>query len=291
MRPLGRFRDPAPSRWAYRMHRLMLTPTFRFFLRAGLPFACMFLAVTVYLTDEDRRKTLLEGAAELRRQIEQRPEFMVTLMAIDGASDVVATELRETLPVIFPVSSFDLDLDAIRVHAVALDAVAGASVRVRSRGILQLDIEERVPAVVWRGRSGLELLDDEGHRVASLARRVDRPDLPLLAGEGAAEVVPGALALLEVAMLIEPRVRGLLRVGERRWDVVLSRDQRILLPETDAISALERVVAMDEVQELLDRDVTVIDMRNPTRPTLRMAPDARSAFREATLTTPEGNNR
>jgi len=291
MRSLGRFRDPAPSRWAYRMHRLMLTPAFRFFLRAGLPFACMFLAVTVYLSDKNRRELLLEGAADVRRQIEQRPEFMVTLMAIDGASDVVATELRETLPVTFPVSSFDLDLDEIRGHAVSLDAVAVASVRVRSGGVLQLDIEERIPAIVWRGRSGLDLLDDEGHLVAPLARRADRPDLPLLAGEGAAEVVPNALALLEVATLIKPRIRGLLRVGERRWDVVLDRDQRILLPETDAITALERVIAMDEVRDIFDRDVMVIDMRNPSRPTLRMMPDALSTFREATLTSPEENNR
>ncbi|MFC6759445.1 hypothetical protein ACFQFQ_08000 [Sulfitobacter porphyrae] len=31
--------DPAPSRWAWRMQRLMLTPGFRLMLRAGVPFA------------------------------------------------------------------------------------------------------------------------------------------------------------------------------------------------------------------------------------------------------------
>jgi cell division protein FtsQ len=49
-------------------------------------------------------------------------------------------------------------------------------------------------------------------------------------------------------------------VGERRWDVVLDRDQRILLPETEPGRALERVLALDQAQDLLDRDVTV-DLR------------------------------
>lgn len=286
MRPLSRLRDPAPSRLTYRMHRLMLTPAFRLFLSAGLPVSVVALAVGVYFADEDRREALVEGAAEMRRQIEQRPEFQVRLMAIDGASDAVAEELREGLPLDFPMSSFDLDLGAIRESAEEIDAVASASVHVRTGGVLQLDVVERIPAAVWRGRTGLELLDGEGHRVAALAHRNGRSDLPLLVGEGAETAVPEALALLDVAGLIAPRIRGLLRVGERRWDVVLDRDQRILLPEVEAPAALERVIAMDEVQDLLDRDLTVIDLRNPRRPTIRMSAAAAQTFRDSSLITP-----
>ena len=281
MRPVTGFRDPAPSRWAYRMQRLMLTPAFRLFLRAGLPLGCLALAVSLFFADEDRRVTLLETAADLRRQVEQRPEFQVKLMAVDGASDEVAGELREILPVDFPVSSFDLDLEALRVEAEALDWVAEAAVRIRAGGVLQIDIVEREPKVVWRGRTGLTLLDGGGHAVDTLERRTDRPDLPLLAGDGAERNVPEALALLGVARLIEPRIRGLLRVGERRWDVVLDSDQRIMLPETGAVAALERVIAMDQVEDLLARDITVVDLRNPRRPTLRMGPTAAETFFDA----------
>ncbi len=287
MRPLGRLRDPAPSRWAYRMHRLMLTPAFRFFLRVGLPVGCVLMALSIYFADAERREALVEGASDMRRQIEQRPEFMVNLMAIDGASDQVSTLLRDVMPVSFPVSSFDLDLEGIQTLVEEMDAVANASVRIRSGGVLQIDVVERIPAVVWRSRTGLELLDAEGHRVAELSQRRDRHDLLLLAGDGASKAVPEALALHQAAQLIEGRVRGLLRVGERRWDVVLDRDQRILLPETDAVAALQRVIAMNEAQELdlLQRDVTVVDMRTPDRPILRMSPDAATAYRDAVLTT------
>ena len=69
-------------------------------------------------------------------------------------------------------------------------------------------------------------------------------------------------------------MRGLVRMGERRWDVVLDRGQRILLPEANPVRALERVIVLDEVQETLARDVVVVDMRLAARPTLRMSENA-----------------
>ncbi|MEL6644001.1 MAG: cell division protein FtsQ/DivIB [Pseudomonadota bacterium] len=280
MRSLSRFRDPAPSRSAYKLQRLMLTPAFRFFLRVGLPLGCVALAAGLYLSDEARRDALIYAAADVRRQIEERPEFMVNLMSITGASAEVDEDIREIIPIDFPVTSFDLDLEQIRARAEEIDAVASARVHVRT-GVLEIAVEERIPAVVWRARDALELLDADGHRVASLERRTDRPDLPLLAGEGAQNAVPEALELKAVSTLIAPRIRGLLRVGERRWDVILDRDQRIMLPEEGAVQALEKVIALDEARQLLARDVAVIDMRNPTRPTLRMGGTATELFRES----------
>ncbi|NNF24593.1 MAG: cell division protein FtsQ [Rhodobacteraceae bacterium] len=279
MRSLIR-RDPAPSRWAYRRQRLMLTPLFRFFLKYGLPVGILGLATGLYFAEAERREAMIVAAGEIRRQIEERPEFMVNLMAIDGASAEVAEDIREIVPLDFPISSFDLELTEIKERAEELDAVARADVRIRSGGVLQLDIAERTPAVVWRTEDGLELLDAEGHRVAELARRADRPDLPLLAGAAAEDVVPEALTLLQLSAPIERRIRGLLRVGERRWDVVLDKGQRIMLPEADPMAALQRVIALDQARDLLARDLTVVDMRNPDRPTLRLGQNAVETFRE-----------
>jgi cell division protein FtsQ len=55
--------------------------------------------------------------------------------------------------------------------------------------------------------------------------------------------------------------------------VVLDRDQRILLPEVAPVRALERVIVLNETQEMhqmLDRDVAAVDMRLADRPSLRM---------------------
>jgi cell division protein FtsQ len=70
-------------------------------------------------------------------------------------------------------------------------------------------------------------------------------------------------------------------MGDRRWDVVLDRDQRILLPELDAVRSLERVIALDKAEQLLNRDVLAVDLRNADRPVLRLAPAALVKLREA----------
>jgi cell division protein FtsQ len=272
-------RDPAPSRWAYRMHRLWLTPLFRSLMRVGLPAFAAAMAVGIYLGDADRRAALVATYAEVKREMQDRPAFMVTLMAIDGASDPVAEAVRKMLPIRLPTSSFNLDLEAMRATIAQIDAVASTQLRIRPGGVLEVAITERVPAVLWRSATGLEMLDATGHRVATLTTREARADLPLIAGEGAEDLVPEAMQLFAAAEPIYGRVRGLVRVGERRWDVVLDRDQRILLPEESPVAALERVIALDQAQDMLGRDLVIVDMRNEDRPTIRMSADAVSEMR------------
>jgi len=273
MRPLiltKRARDPAPSRWSYRAQRLWLTPLFRQLMRVALPLCSALFFASWYLGDPATQRAIIDKVAEIRRSVAERPEFMVKLMAIDGASAELGGDIREVLPVDFPVSSFDLDLDAMKTVIEDLDAVGSVDVRVRAGGVLQIDITERMPALVWRDRELLELLDADGRRVAAIAHRMHRYDLPLIAGEGADRAANEAVSLFAAAGPLEPRLRGLVRMGERRWDVVLDRDQRIMLPETGSVEALEQVIALDQAQDLLARDISVVDMRNAHRPTLRM---------------------
>lgn len=266
--------DPAPSRLKYRLQRWMLTPGIRFGLRFGVPFFLIFAAASAYLADEGRREGLMAMVADARSAIEERPEFMVNVMAVDGAGPSVAQDIREVMPAEFPVSSFDLDLEEIRDAVTGLDPVKSASVRIRPGGVLQVDVEERTPALIWRSRQGLALLDKNGIHVAELGRRSLHPDLPLIAGRGAAAKADEALRLFAAARPLGPRLRGLVRVGERRWDVVLDRGQRIMLPSRNPVQALERVLAVSEVQDLLERDVAAVDMRLAGRPTVRMAENA-----------------
>ncbi|MCA8868782.1 MAG: cell division protein FtsQ/DivIB [Rhodobacteraceae bacterium] len=290
MQPLGTSRrDPAPSRAAYRIQRLWLTPMFRTILRAGTPAFLILGAGFWFLSDAARVENLAMRVSELRQSIEHRPEFMVNLMRIENVSDEVAEDIREVTAVDFPVSSFDLDLAEMRGRIEELDAVAGAELVVRRGGVLEVTVHERMPAIVWRSRDALELLDETGHRVAALDHRTDRADLALIAGDGADQAVPEALALLATAGPIADRVRGLLRIGERRWDLMLDRDQRIMLPENDAIAALERVLALNEINELLARDLVAIDMRDGRRPTLRLGEAAVEFFKQIT-TNPTGDD-
>lgn len=266
--------DPAPSRLKYRMERLMLTPLFRLLLRFGVPCLLTFGIASWWLSVDENRMKIIDTYSDLRSQVESRPEFMVNMMAVDGASDLVADGIRQMLPLDFPISSFDLDLEAMRATVVSLDPVKAARLYVRQGNVLQVDVVERIPVVLWRNEQGLQLLDDEGYLVGPAFVRADWPELPLIVGEGADAYVTEALDLIAAAEPLSARLRGLVRMGERRWDVVLDREQRILLPETDAVQALERVIAIDQAVDMLERDLMAVDLRLPQRPTLRMTDGA-----------------
>ncbi len=270
MRPMTPKSDPAPSRWAYRMERLMLTPMFRKVLKVGVPFCLAFLGGTFYFADEARQQKMALAFTEMRQQIETRPEFMVNLLAVEGASRTTEAHIREIFPIEFPISSFDLELDQLRELIEAMPSVANASVRVRQGGVLVAEVAERRPVALWRNRNGIGIVDVEGVIVGAVLKRTERSDLPLVVGEGAEKALPEALSVLRAARPLSGRVKGLVRMGERRWDVVLDRDQRIQLPAIGPVRALERVIVLNQVQDMLERDLVVVDMRLADRPTIRM---------------------
>jgi cell division protein FtsQ len=305
----GMRRDPAPTLWSYRYQRLMLTPAYRRLVRLGLPVAASLVAGSLWIAQEGNRALVVDTWTAALDRVQERPEFMVASLEVVGADRALAEAVRDLVPLRSPVSSFDLDLEAIRAEVATLTAVREVRVRVRPAdapaeaesaegartgevpehapdapedapgSVLEVAVVQRAPVAVWRHVDGLRLIDAEGVMTGMIASRGDRADLPLIAGDGARDAIGEALALFAAGAPIAPRVRGLVRMGERRWDVVLDRDQRILLPTDGAVPALERVVALHQAQELLDRDVSVVDMRLGERPTIRLGQPALNVLR------------
>ena len=274
-------RDPAPSRLQYRLERMWLRPIWRRAARVGIPAVLVAVTAGIWLSDQDRRALLTDGVQQVMDKVQSRDEFQVRTMTVEGASPVVDKALRAMLPVDLPASSFDIDLTALRLQVMELDVIESIDLRIKPGGILSAVVKEREPAILWRHARGIEILDKTGHRVASVTSRDVRPDLPLIAGEGADLAVTEAMALVDAAGPILPRVRGLVRRGERRWDLVLDHGQRIMLPATGALTALEAAMAIDRAQDMLGRDIAVVDLRHPSRPVMRLGIDARNTIRQA----------
>ncbi|SFS14412.1 cell division protein FtsQ/DivIB [Yoonia litorea] len=286
MRPLIRrdtpsapSRDPAPSRFGYRLQRLMLTPGFRGTVRIGVPLLLIGAIAGSWYSKPENRIFLSQTIAEAQRDFQERPQFMVRGSRIEGGGAEVTEIVSAFLPDAYPLSSFDMDLDAIRVEIEALDPIKSASVRVGQNGLLEVDLTPRVPVAVWRDGQDLRLIDAAGVVSGQISARSERSDLPLIAGEGAEAEIAEALQLFATAGPLLQRVRGLVRMGERRWDLVLDGNLRILLPDRGAQRALDRVLALDAARDMLSRDIAVVDMRNPARLTLRLNEEAAIALR------------
>ncbi|MEM9013454.1 MAG: cell division protein FtsQ/DivIB [Pseudomonadota bacterium] len=277
MPALGRRRrkDPAPSLWRYRLERLFMRRWVRFGLRIVVPAALCLGLLASLAADPAVRAKLAETIQATRDAVVTRPELQITRIEISGLQELPEALVREVVPLHLPAPALTLDLDRLRHRLEGLDAVVSATVRAEADGTLSIAIVERMPVAIWRHAGRLTLIDRDGIGVAKLASRRDRPDLPLLVGEGAGDAVPEAARILAATGPLTPRVRGLVRLGARRWDLVLDRGQRILLPEEAPVAALRHVIALHHAEEILDRDILHVDMRMPATPVLRLSDHAR----------------
>lgn len=285
MQPLkaSRLHDPAPSRVKYKLERLWLTPLYRALIRTGLPVLLVGVSILTYLNDADVQVKIHKHMDMTRTAIEQRPEFMVKEIRITGATERVEKHMAQVMDISFPLSSFQLDLVQLKAVFEGIPAIENASLMLGAKGVLEVGIVERAPAVVWRGDEGLMLLDAQGQSAGFIEARHMRGDLPLISGDGITDKITEALNIYRTLAPISGRVRGLLRVGARRWDVVLDRDQVLQLPEDAPIPALERILALHRVQDILNRDVSVVDIRDGRKPMLRLSSPALEEMKKLRL--------
>ncbi|MDA0362306.1 MAG: cell division protein FtsQ/DivIB [Proteobacteria bacterium] len=262
---MARVFNSGNSRVGYRLERLWLTKYVRVFVKCILPVGICLSIIILYSLEQNRSQYWIDKFFGVIEHVANKPELSVKLLSVEGASVSLDQEIRNTIPLRLPASSFDIELDNIREAILKLPAINNANIRVVSGGILKIQVEERIPALVWRNQVGLFLLDKEGKMVGSIGSRAERSDLPFIAGEGANSRIFQALKLMELAAPIFTRILALEWVSNYRWDIVLSDSQRILLPPNNPELAIDRFLLLNETYDILARKISRIDMRNESR--------------------------
>jgi cell division protein FtsQ len=172
--------------------------------------------------------------------------------------------------------SFDPRLARQRLELI--EWVESAIVERRLPSTIYVKLKERAAVALWQRDGDFVLIDRQGRVV----RTVD-PDyygyLPLIAGAGAPGQITALSLLLQEVPVIGRRVRAAVWVGQRRWNLTLDNMVQVMLPEEDAAAALKILAELDRKQQLLSRDVAVVDLRLPDRMVVRLAnpPDASTA--------------
>ena len=262
--------DPAPSRVAYRIMRLLLIPRLRLIFTLGFPSLLIFCATLGLFININVWENISAIKKNLKLAFVERPEFMIKVASIDGSSDELANEIREILPLDFPVSYFDLDIKYLHKVVNEIPAVASAAIKISAGGVLQINVAEKSPAFIWRKDNVMSVIDETGSFIRIANSRVDYPKLPLVVGEAADLAVSEISSLMQANEYFKDHVRAFIRVGERRWDLILENNVRIMLPQREFLAAFDRLMLMNEAGSLLSGRLSNIDMRLVVRPTVRV---------------------
>ena len=271
---------PGPSRFDYRVQRIakrLARYRLVFFVFAIAVIGTAMLRMDAFAP---LRSAISAEARAIAGAMMTRPEFYVAGVRITGASDALAVRIRAEAAGAIAASSMEIDLADLKAHLVDFGAISDARLRLDPGGWLSIDVDERVAVLLWRDIDGqLWQIDESGVRIAEVAARRDHQDLRLVLGAAAPEAAREALEIFAALSSLQPRLRGLRRMNGRRWDVLLGQSTTLMLPATDAVAALDRVRAWHIADGLLDRDIAAVDMRLPTRPTVRMTAKGFETFR------------
>ena len=218
MREVRPARDYAPTRIGFRFRRMLRSVGFHRFATLWAPLLLVVASIGWIASQAELREQIMAQVETAKRDALGRPEFAVTRLTIEGASPEVEAALRRQLAYTIGASSLTFDAERARRRAEALGWIRSAQARLEAPRTLTVTVTLRQPALIWRRSEALTLLDATGAAMERLESRAAHPGLPLIAGLGANKpaAVNEAMAIFRKAGALAPRLRGLVRVGERR---------------------------------------------------------------------------
>ncbi|PHP67586.1 cell division protein FtsQ [Zhengella mangrovi] len=160
--------------------------------------------------------------------------------------------------------------EAARERIAELPWVQEASVQKVYPGTLQVKLAERTPFALWQQGDAISVIEQDGKVIAPY-RNGKFAALPLVVGDGAAEKASMFIAGMKRFPSIAGRVKGYVRVADRRWDLILDNGVTVKLPERGELAAVQKLVALQADQGLLDKDIVAIDMRLDERIAVRLS--------------------
>jgi cell division protein FtsQ len=190
---------------------------------------------------------------------------------VEGRGRTPMPEVMAALDVKKNAPILSLSLAAMRDRLQAVPSIREAAVERTLPDALFVRIVERQPVALWQNQNTLSLVDDQGVIMQGLDITPYR-NLPLIVGEGAPKHVAELMGILGGSPEIARQFASAIRVGDRRWNIRLHGDVELKLPEDNAASALARLEGMDKEDNILERDIKVIDLRVPDRVFIKLSP-------------------
>jgi len=194
--------------------------------------------------------------------------FVVDRVDVMGEGRLSEKDVRRVLGVHDGDYLFDLDLRAAQSRVENLSWVEKAIVRRLWPDRIVVQIIERKPYALWQNQGIIQLVDHSGIAI-SQAALFDYPELPLIVGADAPVHFAETDKTVAKFEAISQKVDTFVYHNTGRWDLILhGGDLRVKLPKDSLESALSRLTDLHFQTQILDRELSVIDLRLGDRITL-----------------------
>ncbi|WP_375621366.1 MULTISPECIES: cell division protein FtsQ/DivIB [unclassified Bartonella] len=196
--------------------------------------------------------------------------FVVTHVDISGNKRLAKQDIFKILKLDVAPSIFTFDVERARSLLEKQAWVQSANVQKIYPNRMRISIVEREPYAIWQHDGIMDIVDNTGRVIVPFKGEIVR-DLPLVVGQGAQNAAKVFIQALSVYPEVYDRIRAFVRVGDRRWDLVLNNGMRVMLPENGALERLSSLFSSGIMQDLLSRDILSVDLRLADRITVSLS--------------------
>ncbi|MBB2190578.1 FtsQ-type POTRA domain-containing protein [Gluconacetobacter azotocaptans] len=217
-----------------------------------------------------------ERFAPIRAKLVSLLPLRITAITISGRNLTTEAALQDALGVRVGDPVLGFSVEAARRRIDALPFVDRSVVERHLPGTIVVRLTERRPFAVWQNQGRFMLIDRAGAQVRDQGMTGKDAQaflqLPLVVGPDANVAAAALFDALTAQPVVQSHVTAAIRVGQRRWNLLLRDGTTVLLPEGEEIPALRRLADLQAGMKLLDRPVISIDMRLPDRLVVQQPP-------------------
>ena len=209
-----------------------------------------------------------EAAHQALLQTTAASGFALREIRVEGRGETAVADILSAVGANRGDPILGIDIDAVRQRLEDLPWIETASVERRFPDQLIVSVTEAEPMALWQRSQKLFLVSRDG-AVIETANLGKYAKLLIIVGEEAPKKAQDLFDILAQEPDLRTHVTAAVLVGKRRWNIRMDNDVDVKLPEDGALEAWRHFADLNRQNNLLDKDVTIVDLRQPDRVVVR----------------------
>ena len=209
--------------------------------------------------------------------------FKIENILITGTRNLSNNYIKDIVEIYKDGSIFNINLSSIYNKIKQNSWVKEVSVERVLPNIIKIKILENQPIAIWQNKKNNKLITANGDIIFDGNVNDFKNDFPIIKGNKSKENISSILEILETNQNFYENIWSLTFINERRWDLHFNQGLVVRLPSKDIKKAWEKIIKLQKNYNVLNLNLTEIDLRNPKQILGKINFDKKAIFKRKHL--------
>ena len=242
----------------------------------GSVLGVLLLGTTVWLWKSGTAVRSVQASVDWAYGKTAKAGYSVQALYLEGRNRTSMEDIDKAMAINKGDPILQVSISEVRERLEKIESVKYAAVERALPGAIYVRIVEREPVAMWQNNGKLALVDDNG-KVMNDIDIAPYKQLPLIIGDAAPKHVKELMDIMAAEPELSKHMSAAILVSDRRWNIRLNANSgsnvEVRLPETNPVDAWKKLAKLQTAEQVLDRDVKVIDLRLDGKMFIKLAPE------------------